>query len=119
MSEKHRIARTADLAENGDRAITEIDGVEIAVFNLNGEYHAIANYCIHAGGPLCEGDLVGRHTFDPSSLEWEYDPEERNIACPWHGWLFDVETGQSIDDARYRVPTYETLVENGIVYVRR
>ena len=119
MATLHEIAPTDALPDHGDRVIADLGGVEVAVFNLDGEYHAIANYCVHAGGPLCEGDLAGRHRLDPETMAWEYDDDERHVLCPWHGWVFDVATGRSVDDERYAVPTYETVVEDGVVHVRR
>jgi nitrite reductase/ring-hydroxylating ferredoxin subunit len=119
MVTTHRIAPTSALAEHGDRVIADVGGVEIAVFNVNGEYHAIANYCVHAGGPLCEGELTGCHRIDPETMTWEYEAEGSHVQCPWHGWAFDVESGRSVDDERYAVPTYDTVVEDGVVHVRR
>lgn len=119
MAETHRIAATTELADHGDRVIAEVDGIEIAVFNVNGEYQALANYCVHAGGPLCEGELTGCHRIDPRTMAWEYDDDGSHVLCPWHGWVFDIVSGQSVDDERYAVPTYETVVKDGAVHVRR
>ena len=114
---RHRVAST-DEFEEGSRVLVEIDGVEVAVFRFGGEFHAIANYCVHQGGPLCEGELRGRTTVAENGWEWEYS-EERYVVCPWHGWLFDVTTGESPDSDRYAVPTYDVEVEDGAVFVER
>jgi nitrite reductase/ring-hydroxylating ferredoxin subunit len=119
MAEKHEIASTAAIPDHGDRVVADVGGLEIAVFNLHGEYHAVANYCVHAGGPLCEGELTGCHRIDPETMEWEYAADGTHVLCPWHGWVFDVETGRSVDDERYAVPTYDTVVEDDVVFVRR
>lgn len=117
--ERHLVAKTNELAENGTRAITEVDGQEIAVFRIDGEYHAIPNYCVHQAGPLCEGELTGQMTVGEDDWEWEYDFSERIITCPWHGWKFDVTTGKNIKDDRYVTPKYDVEVDEGRVYVLR
>ena len=119
MTTRHHIASVEDVSEEGSRVLTEVDGVEIAIFRVNEELYAMANYCVHQGGPLCEGELDGRVTVGEDPLEWKYDGEERNVLCPWHGWKFDVTTGESINNDRYKIPTYEVEVENGEVYVLR
>lgn len=116
---RHEIADVEALAEDGSRVIAEVEGMEIAVFRIEGEYHAVANFCVHQGGPLCEGTLRGRTTVADNGWEWEYDDTEKNVVCPWHGWLFDVTTGRSPDDDRYAVPTYDVEVDDGTIYVER
>lgn len=116
---RHRVADIDDLKTDGTRVLAEVDGVEVAVFRVEGDLHALANFCVHQGGPLCEGELRGHTTVAANGWEWEYDDTERIVACPWHGWLFDVTTGRSIDADQYAVPTYEVEVEDGSVYVHR
>lgn len=119
MPTKYKVADTSDLAEDGERAFIEVDGVEIAVFNIKGEYYALMNYCVHQGGPLCEGELRGRYDVGDDDWEWTYDDAEKNVVCPWHGWKFDVTSGVNINDERYVTPTYQVEVENGEIYVMR
>ena len=114
---RYPIAETGELAEPGDRVIEEVRGREIAVFNVEGDYHAVANYCIHEAGPLCEGKLTGEYGLAEDGYNWAYDDVDRIIHCPWHNWKFDVTTGRSTDDPRYAVPTYDVEVEDGTVYV--
>lgn len=114
---RHEVATTDDLDGDGSRIITEIEGQEIAVFRLRGEYHAIANYCVHQGGPLCEGELRKELDVGDDGWIWEYTSEEKFITCPWHGWRFDVQSGENNIDPRYRVPTYDVEVEDGRLYV--
>jgi len=111
----HRIADVEELSD-GERVIEEIEGREIAVFRLGEEYYALANYCVHQAGPLCEGDVKGRMT--RNETEWRYDDERRCVVCPWHGWAFDVTTGTNIQDDSYAVPTYDVEVRDGGVFVR-
>jgi len=118
MTSRQRIANVEEFDGDGDRVIGEVDGLEIAVFRIDGKYYALANYCVHQGGPLCEGELTSRVTVDEDG--WERIEEgESTVLCPWHGWMFDVTTGRSVDDERYAVPTYDVEVEGGDVFVVR
>ncbi|WP_081927529.1 Rieske (2Fe-2S) protein [Halobellus rufus] len=99
-SSVHDVASVDEL-ENDDVSVLDVDGEQIAVFELDGEYFAMSNVCPHQGGPLGQGRV-----------------ENGCVYCPWHGWQFDIETGEHVqgDDA---VPTYETFVTDGRVYVRK
>ncbi|GAB3031616.1 Rieske (2Fe-2S) protein [Natronobiforma cellulositropha] len=118
MANRTLIATVADLPDHGDRIIQEVGGVEICVFNIDGEYRAIANYCVHEAGPLCEGSLTGQMcTSDEDEWHWEYERDGELIECPWHSWTFDVKTGDNVKDDRYSVPTYDVDVEDGEIFV--
>lgn len=116
---KHEIATVDELGEHGACVIEEIDGIEVAVFNINGEYHAIANFCPHQSGPLCEGDLKTRIVPGEDGWEWGYDSENKYILCPWHGWQFDVTTGRNTDDTTITVPKFDVTTQNDTVYIER
>lgn len=116
--ERHRVA-SVDRFEDGDRVIAEIAGQEIAVFRLDGEFYALANFCAHQGGPLCEGPTTGTTEYDPDGWAWTADEADRVVRCPWHGWRFDITTGESLQSDRYRTPTYDVEIADGEVFVRR
>lgn len=119
MPERHKVGDVEEFAREGSRIIVDVGGMEIAVFRTRDGYYAAGNYCVHQGGPLCEGALSGRVTAAADGWTWEYDPEEYYIHCPWHGWIFDIRTGENVNTPRYRVPTYEVAVEDGEVYLVR
>ena len=119
MASRVKVADEDRFDGDGSRIIVETDGLEIAVFRHGEEYFALANYCIHQGGPLCEGGLTGTTDVSEDQWDWTYDGEKRNIMCPWHGWTFDITTGVSVKDQSYAVPSYEVEVEDGTVYVLR
>ena len=77
MSEFIKVANISDL-EAGHAAVVEIGGRTIALFNVNGEFFALDNTCMHRGGPLGEGFV---------------DQNNLTVQCPWHGSQFDVTTG--------------------------
>lgn len=113
---RHRIA-PVDAFEVGSRVVADVEGREIAVFRLEDGFYALSNHCVHQGGPACEGLLSGTATVDEDG-RMGYDHDRQVIACPWHGWEFDVTTGEHLARDRYRLPTYEVEVEDGNVYVR-
>src|SRR6476469_1946476 len=106
----HAVAGVGEIPPGG-RKIVEIGGRSIGVFNVNGEYFALRNRCPHQGGPLCEGRLAGG-VESPRPGEYEYVRDGEILRCPWHGWEFDLKTGQSwFDPAGTRVRTYPVSVE--------
>jgi nitrite reductase/ring-hydroxylating ferredoxin subunit len=106
------VVAAVDEIPPGSRKIVEAAGRSIGVFNLDGEYFALRNRCPHQGGPLCEGPLWGRLTARiPGEFEYEHGGI---VSCGWHGWEFDIRTGQSwCEPTRLRVRAYQVSVEPG------
>ena len=106
------VVGAADEVPPGERKIVSIGGRSIGVFNVAGEYFALNNRCPHQGGALCEGKLWGSLRATAPG-EFEYSPTRDIVTCPWHGWEFDVRTGQSwCDPTRLRVRPYKVTVED-------
>lgn len=76
MSEYKEAAKISDVPA-GEGRVVEVDGTSIALFNMDGNFYAMDNTCLHRGGPLGEGSLEGTE-----------------VTCPWHGWTYDIKTGQ-------------------------
>ena len=99
------VAKASDIAPGQSRVIA-VKGREIGLFNVGGEFFAIRSACPHAGGPLCLGVVTGFVTADTPG-RYEYLRRGEIIRCPWHGWEFDIKTGQSwIDPKQLRVKKY-------------
>jgi 3-phenylpropionate/trans-cinnamate dioxygenase ferredoxin subunit len=111
------VARAADLPP-GARRIVTVNEHEIGVFNVNGAYYALLNYCPHRAGPLCRGRLRPLVT-SAGVYKVEHEREGEILKCPWHQWEFDIRTGQALYDDRLRVRTYEAAQEGEdvVVYV--
>jgi 3-phenylpropionate/trans-cinnamate dioxygenase ferredoxin subunit len=106
---QHVVARVGDIPPGG-RLIVEVGGREIGIFNVGGRFFAIRNRCPHQGGPLCKGLVVGGLDANGPG-EYTFDPERKLVRCPWHGWEFDIATGQSwVDPLRLRVRSYPVVV---------
>jgi 3-phenylpropionate/trans-cinnamate dioxygenase ferredoxin subunit len=116
MSGRHVVARAADLAD-GERLIVEVGGRSIGIFNLGGEFFGLLNRCPHAGAEMCRGQIGGTVSARvPGS--YEYDGARKLIMCPWHGWEFDIRTGQSYFDPRgTRLRSFSVDVEPGATLV--
>ncbi len=114
---RHVVARADEIAP-GQRLIVNLEGRSIGVFNIGGELVAIRNSCPHQGGPLCEGVLTG--LAKPSQPgEYRYERRGEIVRCPWHGWEFDLRSGQSwFDPVHTRVRSYEVKVELGATVAR-
>jgi 3-phenylpropionate/trans-cinnamate dioxygenase ferredoxin subunit len=86
----------------GEHRTVESDGVYFAVFNLDGELHALEDVCTHDGGELTGGDVEGSE-----------------VICPRHGARFDIRTGAALC-----APAYESTAkfpvkrEDGRIFVR-
>ncbi|UHQ98008.1 Rieske (2Fe-2S) protein (plasmid) [Natrinema zhouii] len=95
----------------GERRIVDLDGFSVGVFNVDGEYYAMKNDCPHQRAPLCEGKLGGT-TESNSPGKYEWVRPGRVVRCPWHGWEFDVTTGESVfNPHKVKAKTFETRVE--------
>ena len=77
-----------------------IEGKAVAVANVGGKIYAINNTCLHRGGPLGQGLLEGKV-----------------VTCPWHGWQFDVTTGQAVQNPAAGVDCYAAEVRGQDVFI--
>jgi nitrite reductase/ring-hydroxylating ferredoxin subunit len=112
MARKHVVAAVSEIPPGGRKRV-EVAGRDVAVFNLEGEFFAIANKCPHRGGPLCQGTLTGLVLSDEPG-DYQYVRQGEIIRCPWHNWEFDVRTGKSwCDPEKVRARRFGVSVEKG------
>lgn len=76
------------------------DGSEVALFNADGNFYAIENFCPHRGYPLADSRLYGG-----------------TVECDVHGWEFDLKTGECLTDSTCPLETYEVKIEDGIIKI--
>ena len=117
---EHVVTAASELQE-GDRLVAELTGREVAVFRFDGDLYAYLNWCAHQGGPVCEGALTGTYeaTYDREanevSLSWNREGEV--LMCPWHGWEYDLPSGECLSQRSTRLPSYPVEERNGDVVV--
>lgn len=94
------VARVGDVPLGG-RISHDFEEHTVILFNIDGEFYAIADLCTHDDGPLGEGELDGHA-----------------IICPRHGARFDVRTGRALSlPAVTAAPSYQVKVEDGAILV--
>lgn len=93
------VCSAADIAHNAAKSFV-VNGKEIAVYNLAGSFYATQQACLHRQGPLSEGDI-----------------SNGAVTCPWHGWRYDIPTGENLFNCAQKLATYPVRVENGDVQV--
>ena len=104
MSGFVEVARVEEVPP-GTATVIEVDGLELALVNVDGSFFAVDNECTHRGGFLGEGEI---------NTDWN----EWAIECPLHGSVFDVRTGEVLNPpAPTPVRTYPVEVEDGAVKV--
>jgi len=107
----HYVLEEGDIPE-GSHKVVYVEGREIGVYFINGQYYAIHNYCPHQGAPICSGLVSGTNL--PSDVyTYKYGRAGEIIRCPWHGWEFDLRTGKSLFSDKTRVRKYEVELSEG------
>ena len=85
-------ANVAKEFECGDKSI--------CIANVNGNFSAMDNICLHRGGPLGQGMI-----------------ENGKVVCPWHAWAWDPTTGEAVHNKNVKLAVYPMKIENGDVMV--
>lgn len=99
MPQWEAVAELSELPPGACREVV-VGGRMVALFNVEGTVYALDGVCPHQGGPLGKGQLDGKI-----------------VTCPWHGWQFDVTTGQHQITQSLQQPTVPLRVEDGTIYV--
>lgn len=94
-----RVARAVDVPP-GTAKVVVVQGHPVALFNVEGRFHAVSNVCLHRGGPIGEGTLDGAV-----------------VTCPLHGWEYDVRTGRNVANPVARLKTYAVRLDGDDVLV--
>ena len=113
------VAKAAEMSD-GDRRIVSAGRHEIGVFLKDGAFHAYSNYCLHAGGPACEGLMINR-VVDVIAPDRTYQgqtfSDDVHFVCPWHGYEFELKTGECVADRRLRLKKFDVVRRGDDVFV--
>ena len=100
MADFVKAATTTEI-EPGQARLVEVNGKQIALFNVGGQFYVTDDHCTHGPGSLSEGYLEGDV-----------------IECNFHQGCFNVRTGEVVVPPCFvPIKTYKTVVENGVVYI--
>lgn len=94
------VGSIADVPAGRGATVTLDDGTELALYNINGDFYAIENFCPHRGAPLAEGSLCAHI-----------------VECDWHGWRFDVRTGACLNHINSDLESYSVVIENDLIVI--
>lgn len=94
------VGRVGDVPEGHGATIKLKDDKEIALFNANGKFYAIENFCPHKGRPLADSKLHGNE-----------------VKCEFHGWRFDVRTGECLKKKDCSIESYEVFIEDETIKI--
>jgi nitrite reductase/ring-hydroxylating ferredoxin subunit len=100
---KSNLFKVAEIEElkPGKRKVVSVNGTEIVIFNLDGEFYAINNKCPHADFSLGYGLVYGEE-----------------IICPGHAWTFNLTTGECITKKSQPVKTYNVVIEGKDIKIK-
>jgi nitrite reductase/ring-hydroxylating ferredoxin subunit len=115
MAEKTYVCRAEEI-KSGTPRIVKIRKLSVGVFRVGDSFHALLNVCPHRGAPLCEGIQCGT-TAPVSGAEFIYHRENEIIRCAWHGWEFDIKTGEALATAGIKAKTFPVTVEEDKIFV--
>ena len=97
---KVAVGQVSDVPPGRGATVKLKDGKEVALFNVNGKFHAIENFCPHKAYPLADSRLYGNV-----------------VECDWHGWRFDVRTGECFTKKGCSIESYEVVIEDEMIKI--
>ena len=116
MSNKYFACKTTEVPENTAR-IVKIKSLSVGIFKQDDGYFALLNVCPHKGAALCEGPVCGT-TKTTDTVEFVYERAGQIVRCAWHGWEFDIRSGESLVDPNIRARRFPVSVDAGDIYIQ-
>lgn len=101
MTDFVRICAQSELPPANQVRELTVAGRGLCVANIDGSICVMDGTCPHEGGPLGEGSI-----------------EDGRVVCPWHGYAFDVHTGEADGAPELRAEVFESKVEAGELRAR-
>jgi nitrite reductase (NADH) small subunit len=109
--------RADDLPRPGEIRMVDVGRQRVGLFQVGGEFHALADRCPHRGAPLCSAGEVVTAIERLADGSLALGPEGALVRCPWHKWDFDIATGSCPVDRRMRVRRYSVRPDDDGVVV--
>lgn len=115
------VGTVADFVD-GSRAIVRVGDREVFVVRSGDDFYAYENRCLHQGGPVGEGMMIGKVEAELGSngelIGERFSEDEIHIVCPWHGWEYDIRSGRCAADRSMGLRQHEVEIRGVHVYVR-
>lgn len=115
MPTKHYACKV-DEVPDGQAKILTVSNMPIGIFKLNDGFHALLNICPHKGAALCEGPVCGT-TKETDRTEFVYDRAGEIVRCAWHGWEFDIRTGEFLVDRSVKTRAFPVSTEGADLFI--
>lgn len=116
------VGKINEFTDENVRRIVSVDEKEIGVFRRNDQFYALENLCPHAGGPVCEGVIRGKVEAvlneEKDFVIHQINETAVHLVCPWHGWEYNLTTGECISDRKYRIRKYQVVEKGEEVYLQ-
>jgi nitrite reductase/ring-hydroxylating ferredoxin subunit len=113
------VAKATEM-QDGDRRIVVAGAAEIGVFYKDGAYFAYSNFCVHSGGPACEGLMINR-VVDVIAADRTYQgqtfSDDVHFVCPWHGYEYELKTGECVGDRKLRLKKFDVVQRGDDIFV--
>lgn len=115
------VAEVPEFADDTRFAVS-VGSATVVVLRHRDRFYAFENKCAHSGGPVGEGTILGRveAVLGPNQacLGERFSETETHLICPWHGWEYDIDTGEYAGDRSLRLHSFDVVEREGRVYVR-
>lgn len=115
MAERHFVCKASDVPDR-KALIVKFKNLSVGIFRLSDGFHALLNVCPHKGAALCEG-LVSGTTRTTDRAEFIYEREGEILRCAWHGWEFDIRSGEHLVDPKVRARRFPVSVEADRIFI--
>ncbi len=114
------VAKPGSLSD-GERMVVAVGEREIGVFRHKGKLYAYSNTCLHSGGPACEGLIIARVEErilpDKTSAGLFFSDDDMHFVCPWHGYEYDIKTGECAGDRKLKLRSYPIIEKSNGIFV--
>jgi nitrite reductase (NADH) small subunit len=115
MATKQFACKTSEVPVDAAKIVV-LGRLSVGLFKLHDGYHALLNVCPHKGASLCEGPVCGT-TRQTDRTEFVYERAGELVRCAWHGWEFDIRTGEFLVDPKVRTRRFDVSVEGDDIFV--
>lgn len=112
---EHYVPGAESLAD-GESVVINVGAIEVGVFRIGNEYRAWRNVCPHAAAPVCLG-RVEKMMLTSDVYEYRLDENQLVLRCPWHGWEYDMDTGEHLTNKKIKLKRYPIVERADGIYV--